>query len=184
MTKRTNLNRLVECAILLAAAAVLSFIKGVEMPLGGSVTAVSMLPIVLAGYRNGWKWGLLTGVTYAVFQIIMDIGKLMSWGLTPAVFIGSLVFDYLLAFGLLGIGGIFNKKKYGIFYACAFTITLRFLMHFLSGILFFGSFAGEGYSPLTWSIAYNGTYMLPELILTLIVAWILTRIPHVVEAKE
>ena len=57
-------------------------------------------------------------------------------------------------------------------------------MHFLSGILFFGSFAGEGYSPLTWSIAYNGTYMLPELILTLIVAWILTRIPHVVEAKE
>lgn len=84
MTKRTNLNRLVECAILLAAAAVLSFIKVVEMPLGGSVTAVSMLPIVLAGYRNGWKWGLLTGVTYAVFQIIMDIGKLMSWGLTPA----------------------------------------------------------------------------------------------------
>lgn len=63
MTKRTNLNRLVECAILLAAAAVLSFIKVVEMPLGGSVTAVSMLPIVLAGYRNGWKWGLLTGVT-------------------------------------------------------------------------------------------------------------------------
>lgn len=83
MTKRTNLNKLVECAILLAAAAVLSFIKVVEMPLGGSVTAVSMLPIVLAGYRNGWKWGLLTGVTYSVFQIIMDIGKLMSWGLTP-----------------------------------------------------------------------------------------------------
>ena len=50
-------------------------------------------------------------MTHAVFQIIMDIGKLMSWGLTPAVFIGFLVFDYLLAFGLLGIGGIFNKKK-------------------------------------------------------------------------
>ena len=174
---KSNLRKLTECAIMVAAATVLSFIKVYKLPLGGAITLVSMLPILLAGYRNGIKYGLVASFTYAIIQLLIEIGEIASWGLTPIIFIGSIFFDYIFAFGCLGISGFFSNKKNGLIISTTIALPVRFLMHFISGYLLFGTWAEEGYSAFTWSIVYNGSFMLPEFIITLIVAIIISQFP-------
>ncbi len=174
----TRVRKLVECAILIAMAVILNFIKiNSFWALGGSITAVSMLPILLAGWRHGIKWGLITGISYAALQIILDIAQISSWGLTPIIFIGTLVLDYLLAYGSLSLSGLFHGKKHGLWLSAIFCLTLRYIMHVLSGVILFAEYDQVGYTPLTWSLAYNGSYMLPELIFTTIVAFAISFIP-------
>ncbi len=185
--KNTNspLRKLVECAILIAMAVILNFLKiNSFWALGGSITVVSMLPILLAGYRHGIKWGLLTGVSYAVLQILLDIAQISGWGLTPAIFIGTLLLDYLLAYGGLSFAGLFHGKKNGLWISAIVCLTWRYLMHVLSGIILFAEYDQIGFTPLTWSLAYNGSYMLPELILTTAVAFFIGRIPAVANLKN
>ncbi len=179
------LRKLVECAILIAMAVILNFLKiNSFWALGGSITVVSMLPILLAGYRHGIKWGLLTGVAYAVLQILLDIAQISGWGLTPAIFIGTLLLDYLLAYGGLSFAGLFHGKKNGLWISAIVCLTWRYLMHVLSGIILFAEYDQIGFTPLTWSLAYNGSYMLPELILTTAVAFFIGRIPAVANLKN
>ena len=174
----TRSKKLVECAILIAMAVILNFIKiNSFWALGGSITAVSMLPILLAGWRHGIKWGLITGITYAVMQIVLDIAQISSWGLTPAIFIGTIVLDYLLAYGSLSLAGLFHKKKQGLWLSAIICLLLRYVMHVLSGVILFAEYDQIGYTPLTWSLVYNGSYMLPEIILTTIVAFVVSFIP-------
>lgn len=75
MEKTKTSTTIVECAILIAMAFALSFIKIIDMPYGGSVTAASMVPIIVAGYRHGLKWGLLTGFTYSILQLLMGLAN-------------------------------------------------------------------------------------------------------------
>lgn len=179
MEKKTNLRCLTECAILIAIATVLSFIKLYKLPLGGSITALSMLPIILAGYRNGFKWSVIASFTYAFLQLMVDIAEIASWGLTAGIFAGAVVFDYLLAYGSLCLAGLFSGKKYGLLWGTLASLPVRFIMHFISGYVFFGSWATEGYTPFLYSIVYNGSYMLPELIITAIAAVIISNIPAI-----
>lgn len=82
MEKTKTSTTIVECAILIAMAFALSFIKIIDMPYGGSVTAASMVPIIVAGYRHGLKWGLLTGFTYSILQLLMGLANVSyatSW---------------------------------------------------------------------------------------------------------
>ncbi len=179
------LRKLVECAILIAMAVILNFLKiNSFWALGGSITVVSMLPILLAGYRHGIKWGLLTGISYATLQILLDIAQISSWGLTPAIFIGTLLLDYLLAYGGLSFAGLFHGRKNGLWISAIVCLTWRYLMHVLSGIILFAEYDQIGFTPLTWSLAYNGSYMLPELILTTTVAFFIGRIPAVANLKN
>lgn len=174
----TRSKKLVECAILIAMAVILNFIKiNSFWALGGSITAVSMLPILLAGWRHGIKWGLISGITYAVMQIVLDIAQISSWGLTPAIFIGTIVLDYLLAYGSLSLAGLFHEKKQGLWLSAIICLLLRYVMHVLSGVILFAEYDQIGYTPLTWSLVYNGSYMLPEIILTTIVAFVVSFIP-------
>ncbi len=174
----TPLGKLLECAILIAMAVILNFFKiNSFWALGGSITVVSMLPILLAGYRHGMKWGLMTGISYAVLQILLDIGQISAWGLSPAVFIGTLLLDYLLAYGGLSMAGLFHKKRNGLWISAIVCLTWRYLMHVLSGVILFAEYDQIGFTPLTWSIVYNGSYMLPELILTTAVAFLIGRVP-------
>ena len=173
--------RLTLTAIMLALASVLSMVKVYELPLGGSITLLSMLPIVLISIKYGVKWGAFTSFAYALIQIGLDLGKLMSWGLTPQMWIGSIIFDYIVAFGILGFAGIFKKRGLvGICSGIALTLSLRFASHVLSGVIFFGTWMPEGWSnTLIYSICYNGSFMLPELILTMIGAVILFKTPQI-----
>jgi len=90
-------------AVLIALSAVLSMVKVVELPLGGSVTLLSMLPVAMIGICYGTGWGMFCSLLYALLQIVLDAGKLMGYGMTVGTWVGCLVFDYILAFGALGL---------------------------------------------------------------------------------
>lgn len=165
---------LAECAVMVALSTALSLVKLWEMPLGGSVTLLSMLPVMLIALRHGTAIGLGTAFVYATGQLFLGLPSLMSWGMTPAMWVGSVVFDYLLAFTLLGFAGVF--KRYGvkgaiagIVFACAF----RFVSHFISGSIFFAVWCPEGWNVILYSICYNGAYMGVELVLTILGASLL-----------
>ncbi|MCI1966612.1 MAG: energy-coupled thiamine transporter ThiT [Oscillospiraceae bacterium] len=173
---KTNL-RLVESAIMLALSTVLSLIKVYQMPLGGSVTLCSMLPVLLIGYKYGFKWGILTGFTYGVIQLLLDVAAIMSWGLTPTAVAASFVFDYLIAFTCLGLAGIYGRG-FSKFVAGMFTaVVLRFASHFVSGVTAYASWLPaewQGHLCL-YSIAYNGSFLLPDFIICLVVGVLLYK---------
>ena len=176
---RKRIYTLTECAVMIALATVLSLIKVWKMPLGGSITALSMLPICLFSVMFGLKWGLGGAFVYAVIQLMLDLPEAMGWGLTPTVWVGMILFDYLIAFTVLGLAGVFRRKKEaGALLGTCLAMFLRFVSHVISGTLFFGAWLPEGWSnPLIYSICYNGLFMLPELILTGIVMFSLLKIP-------
>ena len=170
---------MIECAIMIALATVLSMIKLYEAPLGGSVTLLSMLPICVLSIRLGLKWGLTGGFLYAMLQMFLDLGKVISWGLTPAALIGCIVFDYLLAFTVIGLAGTFRTVgRIGMIAGIAMALFLRFCSHLVSGTLIFDIWMPDGWgNPFIYSVAYNGAYMLPELLFTVIAVMILTKTP-------
>ena len=163
---------LCECAVMLALAVVLSFVKFFQLPFDGSITLASMLPICLVSIKYGLKWGLGTAFCYSWTQILQ--GGVFSWGLTPMMLLSSLLMDYIIAFTVLGLAGIFvDKGMSGVIGGTVLAVFLRFVSHVFSGVFIFAS-AGklwEGFETSnTWlySIVYNGCYMLPELIFTCI----------------
>ena len=175
---------LVESAIMLGLAVALSFIRIIKMPWGGSVTLLSMLPLALISIKHGLKWGLSAAFLYSVIQLLIDLGEVTAWGLTPLIFTGMIFLDYLFAFTSIGLAGIFRRKGFegqclGVISAVAF----RFFFHFLSGMLLWGEYAAyyewaQGSVPL-YSLIYNGAYMFPEIIFTAIGAAILLKAPYV-----
>lgn len=178
-TKKSGIEKLVTSAILLALAMVLSMIKVYKLPLGGSVTLLSMLPVCVLSLKYGMKWGFVCSFLYAFIQLGTDLGEVMSWGMDIRMWIGCIVFDYVLAYGILGISGIFRKKKTPVMLmGVAVAVVIRFISHFISGAIFFDIWMPEEFSnPYLYSLVYNGSYMLPELIFTLIGAGILFGVP-------
>ena len=178
-TQTTKLRAMIECAIMVALATVLSMIKLYEAPLGGSVTLLSMLPISVLSIRLGLKWGLAGGFLHAALQMFLDLGKVISWGLTPAALIGCIVFDYLLAFTVIGLAGLFRSRgRIGMICGIALALFLRFCSHLVSGTLIFDIWMPDGWgNPFIYSVAYNGAYMLPELIFTVAAVILLTKTP-------
>ncbi|MBQ7982504.1 MAG: energy-coupled thiamine transporter ThiT [Clostridia bacterium] len=177
-TNRTfRLRAMIECAIMVALATVLSTIKLYEAPFGGSVTLLSMLPVSVLSIRLGLKWGITGGFLYARLQMFLDLGKVTSWGLTPAALIGCIIFDYLLAFTVIGLAGLFRKRgRIGMIIGIALAMFLRFCSHLVSGTLIFDIWLPDGWAnPFVYSVAYNGAFMLPELIFTVVAVIILTK---------
>ena len=154
MTNKTK--RITESAMLLAVAIVLELVSKMfipEMPFGGQITLVSMLPVVLISYRHGVKWGLVAGVAYALLE--MAIGaKTVAAAFQPGYFGDGVmllnafimcILDYLVAFTCLGLGGVFRNKieNRGTALMCGSLVALgaRYLAHFFSGYILFGSYA-------------------------------------------
>lgn len=151
--------QLVFSAAAIALAVVCSMIKLFEMPMGGSVTLLSMLFIVLIAYWYGPSVGLMTAVAYGLVQFVME----------PIFYtLPQMLLDYPLAFGALGLAGFFNKKKFGLQIGYLIGVLGRFLLATLSGLIFFASYAPEGMHPLVYSLGYNASYLLPEAIVTLL----------------
>ena len=183
--KNSRIRMLCECAILLALAVALSYVKLFTLPFDGSITLLSMLPIAIAAIRFGVGQGLFVAFAYSWFQILQ--GGVFAWGLTPVMLIGSLLLDYILAFTVLGLAGIFKKKGvWGMISGIALVCALRFLIHFLAGIILWANFAefvafGQEWinRPVLYSLVYNGGYMLPETVLTVVGAILIFRFPTV-----
>lgn len=139
------------------------------MPLGGSVTPMSMLFICLIGYWYGPAAGVLTGMAHGMLQLILN----------PMIYsIPQLLIDYPLAFGALGLSGFFWKAKNGLLKGYILGVVGRFVFAFLSGVLFFADYAPEGMNPVVYSILYNGGYIFAEAALTIVII----LLPPVVKA--
>lgn len=183
MTKSYSKTRvLVECALMIALGTVLAMIKLFEMPYGGSITLLSMLPFILVSFRHGVKWGLLTGLANSLLQMLT--GFYAPPAGTATALLGSILLDYVLAFTLLGLAGAlakpFKNKLAGIAFGTAGVCVIRFLCSFVSGAWLWSSYQSSyewavGLSPWTYSLIYNGSYMGVELILTTIGAVVLYK---------
>lgn len=183
--KNTKTTVLVEAAIMVALATVLSYIRIIKLPWGGSITLLSMLPIVVYSIRRGPALGLAASFVFSLVQFGQGvIDGLFGWELTPVSLTACIFLDYIGAYTVIGIAGIFkNKGMAGWLGGTALAVFCRFLFHFFSGVLIWGSY-GElwnGFSTdNTWlySLLYNGAYMLPEMIFTMIGAFVLFRVPQ------
>lgn len=186
--KKNNTYKLAVCAILVALGTVLSLIKIWKMPFGGSVTLLSMLPCAMVSIAFGLKWGLAASFVESLIQLAFGIAMdgIFAWGLTPGSLIGVIFLDYVLAFTVIGLAGMFRSKGYlGICVGTGLSVALRFVSHLLSGAVIFANFEqfvafGTEWVGRPWfySICYNGAYMLPEMILTVVGAAILFRLPQ------
>ncbi|MCM1058123.1 MAG: energy-coupled thiamine transporter ThiT [Firmicutes bacterium] len=181
----TKTKIMVEGAVMVALATALSFIPIIQLPWGGTVTLLSMLPIAIFSIRRGIRPGLAVSFLYALIQFAQGAMKgLFGWGLTPGMLIACIFLDYIGAFFVLGLAGIFRKKNFpGWMGGITLAVCLRFLFHFLSGVVIWHS-VGElwkGFSTdntYLYSFLYNGCYMLPELVLTLAGAAALLTAPQ------
>ncbi len=165
---------LVEAALIVALGTVLSMIK-IDMPLGGGVTLCSMLPLVFFAYRNGVKWGLGAAFVHSLIQMLLGLDN-VQYATSALMAVEIVLLDYILAYTVLGLAGMFRGKlknmRVEIAVGAALTIFLRFLCHFASGwIIWEALWPNEfGYAAPVWSFIYNGSYMGVELIVTTVLA--------------
>lgn len=179
MQKKPDIKKLTMSAVMIALSTVLSLVTVMKMPLGGSVTLFSMLPVCMLSIMYGCRWGIVCAFIYSLGQLALDIAGVAGWGLTPVAFAGCVVFDYLAAFTVLGLAGMFRAKGVpGYIAGIALAVALRMVSHIISGVIFFSSWAPEGWNPFVYSLAYNGAYMVPEFIFTFAGAIILLKEPH------
>jgi len=169
---RENLRALIETSLLVATGFILSYITLFKLPQGGSVTPLAMLPILMIGLRNGPKWGLGGGFVYACLQMLQQFWPPPSG--TVSAYIAVILLDYILAFTVLGLSGFFRGKQYGLALAAPLCIFLRFLCHFISGIVIWSEYAGDTPAWI-YSLVYNGTFMGPELVMTTVVSLLLCK---------
>ena len=160
-SKKLSVKQLVFCAMAMALAVVTSNIKIWRMPMGGSITLLSMLFISLIGYWYGLRTGLLTAIAYGLLQLVID---------PYIISLPQLFFDYIFAFGALGLSGLFSNSKNGLYKGYAASVIGRFIFAFISGVAFFGSSAaGYGMSVPVYSICYNGAYIGAEAVITFVI---------------
>ena len=172
---------LAESAIMLALAVVLSLIRIYKMPMGGSITMFSMLPICLIAVKYGPKQGLGTAFLFAVYKLGKALveGDVFVYTIGFAAVTVCVLFDYLLPFTCLGFAGMFRKRgNAGVIAGISLVIAFRFLCHFVTGVVIWGQWAPEGMGKYLYSLIYNGQYMLPELVITVILAVILINVPQ------
>ncbi len=214
-----KVKRLTVSAMMLALATVLAvvcaYIPFLNLPFGGGFTVASMLPIVLVSYMYGIKWGFFTSACYSGIQIILSLTQ-GAGGTVMALFMPAsddfmgygkgvlvLLIDYIIAYTVLGIGGIFRNrfksKTAAIVLGVVLALSLRYLAHIVSGYIFYGawaewfftqdgfysvggfildSFGGKMLS-LVYSVFYNGLFMIPEIIITSVAAVAVSRLPQI-----
>lgn len=213
--KKTKTQRLILTAMMLAVATAIALICQVvpflNAAFGGGFTVGSMLPIVIIAYMFGTKWGLFCGLVYAVLQLLMGYSTVTAFFMPSSdsymVFghaILVILIDYIIAYTLLGTGGIFRNKLGKIpalCLGCVVALSLRYLAHVISGAIFFGTWAEWFFSEMgafgdsilstfsgaslsvVYSICYNGMYMIPEIIVTTFLAAVIGNLPQITPCR-
>lgn len=162
-----HIRMLCEGALMVALAQVLSYVKLAEAPNGGSITP-AMFPILFFAVRWGWRPGLLAGFLFGLLQLMYDGAYAWGWQ--------SMLLDYLAAFTPLGLAGLFKGKKWGLFAGTVVGCAGRFVIHYISGVTVYKILAPTEFlnwtfsSPALYSLVYNGSYMLPNTLIALVLA--------------
>lgn len=157
--------QLVFCAVSLAIAFALSYVKLIHMPWGGSVTLCSMLFVVLIGYLYGPSIGLVCGLAYGILQFVQGGG---GYILSPL----QVGFDYILAFMALGLSGFFSNKKNGLLIGYIVAIAARGILHSIGGYLYWMDYMPETFPSnlaAIYPLCYNFAYILTEGVITIVI---------------
>ena len=220
MNTTVKTQRLTVSAVMLALATVLAMVCAIipflNLPFGGGFTVASMLPIVIIAYMYGVKWGFFVSFTYSIIQIVMDLYLGKGGSTIMALFmpdsddymgivaaISILVIDYIIAYTVLCLGGVFRgrikSKTLAIVLGVVLALGARYICHIISGYIFYGAwaewfftqegfyaiganilgaFSGKGLA-LIYSIFYNGLYMIPEIVITALVAVPVSKISNI-----
>lgn len=156
--KASNVRMMVEISLMVAVAMLLSMLKFWQMPYGGSVS-LEMLPILILAFRHGGPIGILGGFLLGALKLLVS-----PYLIHPV----QVILDYPLPYAILGVAGfgILRKKPY---FAIVVATLLRFIVHVTSGVVFFAEYAPEGMPVLLYSMAYNGAFILPEMLIVIVI---------------
>lgn len=175
---RTHLkvHRMVESAVMLAIAVVLSlFPFSSPWALGGGITVCSMLPLVILSWRYGCRWGVFAAFVYSLLQLILGFSNVQyADSVGTAVLI--ILFDYVFAFSVIGFSALFKgrlgRPRLELVLGIVITFLVRLACHYISGVVVWEVLWPNelGWAAPIWSIAYNASYMIPEIIITSLVA--------------
>ncbi len=173
---KTSVKRVSESAMLIAIGTVLSIItfQG-PWALGGGITFCSMLPLVLIANRYGTPWGIFSALVFSILQLVLGINNI-QYAPTALSAAGIIVFDYILAYTVMGFSSIFNKfiknRRNSIVLGICVCSMVRYLCHYTSGVLIWEALLPNalGWAPPIWSLAYNGSFIIPETLITALVA--------------
>ncbi len=186
--KNKHLRTLTEGALLIAIATVLSLLK-IDMPMGGGLTICSMLPLVIFAFRHGTPAGILTAFTYSALQMVLGLDN-VAYGQTSMQVFLIIALDYIVPYTFIGLAGIFAGRKQvegedasvkstckALVFGIVFSFTLRFLCHLYTGAMIWDLLWPNEYGMTPWiySVCYNGSYMILEIIITSVVAVILCK---------
>ena len=177
--KNSKVMWLCEGAIMVAIATVLSMIPIINMPYGGSVTAVSMLPIIIFAYRYGVGKGLTVGLVYAVIQLMLGVSNL-SYATSFGAAVAIVLLDYISAFTILGFSGLLRDKFGGqtgeLTVGTVAVCIIRYICHVITGCTVWAGVSIPTSDGLVYSLGYNAAYMVPETVVTAAAVWYLARI--------
>ena len=179
----TNLSTLTECAIMLALSFALSCAKLFEMPMGGSVTIASMLPVMLISIKYGVSVGLATSFTYSLTQMLQALASanVFPYCETVGTLVLCILFDYIVPFTLLGLAGLFHKLKItkntelNVYIGIVSTVVLRFICHFVTGVVIWGQWAPDGMGKYLYSFLYNAGFLSLDFIICIVCAILMFR---------
>ena len=165
--------RLTETAIMIALAVALSYVQIFSLPMGESVTLFSQVPIIIIGYRYGWKWGCVTGVIYGLLEMLLQGLGNFSYVKGIGAYLILIFADYVVAFMVLGLGGglfkkVVSNQSVALGLGALVASALRFLCHFISGVTIWGEYADGWKSVWVYSLGYNGSYMAAEAAISVI----------------
>ena len=176
---QTNIRCLTEGGICVALSLVLSYLKIPVMAgfggFGGSIDLV-MIPLIIFSVRWGLGWGIGAGFVFGTLKYILASGFAISWV--------SIIFDYSVAYACIGFAGLFRQKYKLLPVAALVGCFARFVIHFISGMTVYAQYMPEefmGYTSMTpffYSLLYNGTYMLPNTIIAIVICSLLIPVMH------
>ena len=171
--KKSNVRMICEAAVMMAMAQILSYIKLYEFPNGGSIDC-AMIPIILFAVLYGAGWGTGVGFVYGAMQYFFANGISIDWT--------TIICDYFIAYALLGFGaGLFRGHKYGVYFGTLSGGLLRFAAHLVVGAVVWGKWMPDAFfgmtmtSPWFYSLLYNGSYMLPDILICGVIFALLYR---------
>ena len=187
-TKETNTKRLVISAIFIAISVVLNILTPFTLPFGGSVTVFSMVPLALLGWTYGAKWGLTCGAVMGTLNILIGGLGNFAWVSGLLAYLILIFADYFVAFAVMGLSGIFKNsiKNASLAFAigAGFSCILRFICHFISGVTIWADYTNGWIGAWVYSLTYNASYMLPELIITVIGCVVVINVKPIMNALE
>ena len=175
--RNTKIRALCECAIMVALAFVLSYVRLFKMPLGGSITLASMLPIMLIAIKYGPKIGVGTALVYSITQLLQAYteGDVFPYCETALTLVICMLFDYVFPFTVLGLAGVFKnlrlfkRKQVAAYVGMVAVVTVRFLSHFITGVAIWGQWAPDGMGKFLYSFLYNASYLSVDFIICILI---------------